>query len=200
MGGLITVVGNSGVGKTTFVQQLCREAGYVLATEKLEERPFQELFSSSPQSYALANQIDFLVYRAEQEIEIRSGDVPGVQDGGLEEDFYLFTRLFHQKGYLSGNEFEICERLFRFTRELLPPPDLIVWLQAPLAEIADRFKKRNRKLEIADIKDLEAMDELLKAWLDPPGSIPQIKIDTAQDNKGYSKSVQKVLKTIENLD
>ena len=88
MGKLITVVGNSGVGKTTFVQQLCLKSGFVQAMEQHYERPFQKLFSLDHESYAFANQIDYLLFRAEQELEIRNCEKTGVQDGGLDEDFF----------------------------------------------------------------------------------------------------------------
>jgi deoxyadenosine/deoxycytidine kinase len=199
LGKLITVVGNSGVGKTTFVQQLCLNPGFIQALEKLEERPFQELFSLNKKSYALANQIDFLIYRAEQEIEIRNGEFNGVQDGGLEEDFYLFTLLFHQKGYITDSEYDICERVYSLLRGLLPPPDLIVWLQAPIPIIAERFKHRDRRLGIATIEELEAMELLLVEWLQDQDLPPIIIIDTTCEDSSYSKSIKKVFKEIDRL-
>ena len=98
MGKLITVVGNTGIGKTTFVNNLCQISKYSAWYEKNDERPFQERFSQEHEKYALVNQIDFLIFRAEQEISIRQGGVPSVQDGGLEQDFFVFTKLFHRKG------------------------------------------------------------------------------------------------------
>jgi len=44
MGKIVAVVGNSGVGKTTLVKQLCAEAAITAAFEQHTSRPFQELF------------------------------------------------------------------------------------------------------------------------------------------------------------
>ena len=199
MGKIITVVGNSGVGKTTFVQQLCLNTGFVQAMEQHYERPFQKLFSLDHESYAFANQIDYLLFRAEQELEIRNCEKTGVQDGGLDEDFFLFTRLFFQNGFLTDREFGICERTYKILRELLQPPDLVVWLQAPLMVLAERIKIRDRGLGIVEIEDLKAMEVLLEDWLGEIDSAPVISIDTVKEGREYSKGIQLVLEQYDRL-
>ena len=199
MGQLITVVGNSGVGKTTFVQQLCLKTGFVQAMEQHYRRPFQKLFSLDHESYAFANQIDYLLFRAEQELEIRNCEKTGVQDGGLDEDFFLFTRLFYQNGFLTDREFCICERTYKILRELLQPPDLIVWLEAPLSVLAERIKIRDRGLGIVEIEDIKAMEVLLEDWLGEIDSAPVISIDTVKEGREYSKGIQLVLEQYDRL-
>lgn len=193
---LIAVVGNTGVGKTTFVQRFCEHTGFPSGLEGHEERPFQELFTLDRQKYGFPNQIDFMVLRAEQEIEIRNSDIIGVQDGGLDEDFFLFTRLFYQKGYLTGREFALCERTYHLLREVLPPPDLFVWLRAPIEVIAERYEKRDRRLGIAKIEDLAAMEILLEEWLGVIPSTSLITIDTESEDRRFSNSIQMVLDRI----
>lgn len=199
MGQLITVVGNSGVGKTTFVQQLCLKTGFVQAMEQHYRRPFQKLFSLDHESYAFENQIDYLLFRAEQELEIRNCEKTGVQDGGLDEDFFLFTRLFYQNGFLTDREFGICERTYKILRELLQPPDLIVWLEAPLSVLAERIKIRDRGLGIVEIEDLKAMEVLLEDWLGEIDSALVISIDTVKEGREYSKGIQLVLEQYDRL-
>jgi hypothetical protein len=38
-----------------------------------------------------------MLFRAEPEIEIRKGRINSVQDGGLDQDFIVFTQLFFVK-------------------------------------------------------------------------------------------------------
>lgn len=193
MGKLISVVGNTGVGKTTLVNQICEISPLTRCLEQLSKRPFQELFMLNHQRYALANQIDFLLFRSEQELEIRRGDRNGIQDGGLDEDFNVFTRLFWQHGYLNKDEFDLCERAYLHLREIHPAPDLIVWLKAPRKVIAERFRDRDRRLGIASLEDLEAIEVLLKKWLGAYKLSPVIDIDTTVEDINYSISVEKIL-------
>lgn len=190
LGKLAAVVGNTGVGKTTLVEAICRHADYVCATEDHEGRPFQELFTQDHHRYALANQLDYMLRRADQEIQIRKGYLPGIQDGGLDQDFNVFTRLFHQKGYLTGDEFNLCQRQYDLIRSFLPAPDLIVWLQASPDVIADRFQQRSRRLSIAQTGDIEAIDNLLNSWLESIEAEKLFIVDGGKEDQLYESIIK----------
>lgn len=200
LGKLIVVVGNTGVGKTTFVRILCRAAEFTPSLEQHEERPFQELFSLDHERYALANQIDYMLLRAEQEIDIRKGNITGVQDGGLDQDFFVFTRLFYLKGYLTDNEYVLCERFYLVLRERLPPPDLMIWMRAPLDKIAERYNQRERSQGIARIEDMEIIESLLEDWLGENGASPLFVIDSEAEDRRYARAIPKVIDLIQSLD
>ncbi|RME90326.1 MAG: hypothetical protein D6770_02685 [Anaerolineae bacterium] len=163
MGKLIAVVGNTGVGKTTFVRALAATAPFVTGLEQHTERPFQALFAHDPR-YALPNQIDYFLLRAEQERLLRHDPRPALVDGGLDVDFYGFTHLFHARGYLSDAEFDLCRRLYETLRACLPPPDLVIHLTAPPDVIAGRLARRDR-INIARPEDLTLLASLLDRYL-----------------------------------
>ena len=145
MSKLIAVIGASGVGKTALVRALAKTYPFETAYEEHVERPFQALFKNDSR-YALANQIDYLFLRAEQEKRLRalSPTQIGLIDGGLDLDFHGFTRLFHRRRLLTDLEFELCHRVYRFLRELLPQPDLIILLHADEITVAQRLSTRDR--------------------------------------------------------
>ena len=182
MGELITIIGNCGSGKTTLARLLCRQLGYFQLLEQHVERPFQAAFMQDRRQ-ALPNQIDYLLLRAAQERSIRQAAGVGMVDGGLDQDFYVFTRLFYAKGYLEEAGFDLCQRLYRLLRELLAPPDLVLRLNAPLEVLAMRRAKRNRALDIATEGDLLRIDGLLADWLqaDPPDA-PLVEVDASHDD------------------
>ena len=191
MNRLISVVGVSGVGKTALVNALAKTGMFATAFEQHAERPFQALFKQHKR-FALANQVDYLLLRAEQERELRAADQTGLMDGGLDLDFHGFTRLFHSRGLLTDPEFDLCFRLYSLFRELLPPPDLIVALNAPQKTLTERLAARNR-INIASARDAETMDRFIREWL---ASVPQtniLRVDAAGEDENYPGSIQQIL-------
>lgn len=194
MNKLFVIVGASGVGKTTLMNALLKSYECAIAYEQHDERPFQKLFKEDAR-YALANQIDYLLMRAEQERDLRSGDKPALMDGGFDLDFYGFTRLFHTRGWLSAAEFDLCQRLHTLTRQLLPPPDLIIHLHADAEIIRERLASRNR-INIASSEDAELLESYVAEWL---GTVPEsniLRLDVSYESMDYHTSVPRILDKI----
>lgn len=177
MGKLVTIIGNSGSGKTTLAAHLAALPACRVYLEEHVGRPFQAAFMHDPH-YALANQVDYLLFRAGQEQAIRRAAETGVQDGSLDLDFYVFTRLFHQRGDLDEPSFRLCERLYHTLRSLLPPPDLLVYLHAPLEVLAQRKASRQRELDVSLVQDLQVMDLLLQDLIAAFPGTRMLEIDT----------------------
>jgi deoxyadenosine/deoxycytidine kinase len=196
MGKLIAIVGNCGSGKTALTRKLSEHYGFVPLLEQHRERPFQAQFQSDLRYYSLANQIDYLLFRAEQELSLREGDKVGIADGGLEQDFHVFTRLFHLKGFLEDPEYRLCERMYQALRRTLPPADLMIRLCAPLDVLIKRRGIRTRELDIVTTEDLGTIEDLIETWM-TGNAVPTIMFDTSQDDPDYSLTLQPLLSTLE---
>jgi deoxyadenosine/deoxycytidine kinase len=194
MNKLITIVGASGVGKTALVQALSKTETFATAYEQHAERPFQALFKKDSR-YALANQIDYLLLRAEQERRLRRAPKIGLMDGGLDLDFHGFTRLFHSRGLLADPEYDLCRRVYAFIREMLPLPDLIVHLCADEATVADRLSTRDR-INIASAADTSLFNSFLDDWIASVPSHQILELDVSQETLKYKHSVDAILEYI----
>ncbi|MBC7876982.1 MAG: deoxynucleoside kinase [Anaerolineales bacterium] len=194
MNKLIVIVGASGVGKTTLARALCAKYDFSISYEQHDERPFQKLFKQDPK-YVLANQLDYLLYRAGQERELRNNSKPALMDGGLDLDFHGFTQLFHARGWLTEEEFSLCKRFYQHTRSLLPPPDLVIALNASEKTISERLAARNR-INIASSEDTELFNSFVEKWLASIPSSQLLRLDISDESSDYPQSTIAILKKL----
>jgi len=194
MNKLIAVVGASGVGKTALVQALSGVYPFATAYEQHVERPFQTLFRNDAH-YALANQIDYLLLRAEQEKTLRASAQIGLIDGGLDLDYHGFTRLFLSRGLLTELEFDLCRRVYTFIRETCRRPELIVRLHAAETTVAGRLSKRDR-INIAKAEDTVLFNSFLDEWLAGIPSDQVLDLDVSKETLEYRQSVSLIMDKI----
>ncbi len=191
---LIIIVGASGVGKTTLMQALLKKHEFAVAYETHTERPYQKLFKEDAK-YALANQVDYLLTRAEQEVQLRQNDKMILMDGGLDLDFYGFTRLFHAHSWLSDLDLDLCRRFYIFARSLLPPADLIVWLKADAKIITQRLASRDR-INIASSDDAMLLEKFINEWIESLDQEKVLKLDVSNEDINYQKSISRIMEKI----
>lgn len=191
MAQLIAIVGPSGAGKTSLAHALRMSYPFALGLEQHTERPFQALFQSDAR-WALANQFDYLLLRAEQERTLRRAAAPGLLDGGLEQDFHGFTRLFRARNYLNEAEFDLCRRLYLTIRIGQPPPDLVIALQVSEAELARRLRLRER-INITQPEDNALLSAYLNEWLTSLPAAQVVRVDVSNARPDYSDIIPHLL-------
>jgi deoxyadenosine/deoxycytidine kinase len=157
----IAVEGPIGVGKSALAERLATRLD---ATVVLEERdnPFLADFYAGKPGAALQAQLFYLLNRHRQQLAIRQGDLfaqTTIAD-------YLFDRdkIFAYLN-LDDNELFIYQRLYDLLVRDVPPPDLVVYLQAPTDVLLRRLRERPRAEDLAvPIPEAAYMRELNEAY------------------------------------
>jgi deoxyguanosine kinase len=140
----LAIEGPIGVGKTRLAERL---AAKLEATTVLEdtENPFLSDFYADRPGSALQAQLFYLLNRHRQLTGKRQADLflqTTICDYVFDKD-KIFAYL-----NLDDNELFIYQRLFDLLARDVPPPDLVVYLQAPTELLMERLRKRERDPEI----------------------------------------------------
>ncbi len=143
----IAIEGNIGAGKTTLSQLLSQHYNAKLVLEEFAENPFLTKFYENPKQYAFPLELFFLAERFKQQQEfIKNKDL--FQEVTISD--YIFTKcLLFAKVNLPEEEFRLYQKMFDVFYQQLNPPDIIIYLHAPVNKLQGNIKKRNRKFELA---------------------------------------------------
>ena len=140
----IVIEGPIGSGKTTLAQMLADKFNAQLLSEKAEANPFLPRFYQDAQRYALPTQLFFLFQRSRQISDLNQRDMftkPIVADFFLEKD-PLFARL-----NLDDEEYTLYHQIYTHLQLKSSKPDLVIYLQTPVDELAERIEERNVSYE-----------------------------------------------------
>jgi deoxyguanosine kinase len=135
----LVIEGPIGVGKTSLAKKLAVDFGSELLLEQAGENPFLASFYRNPRQYALSTQLHFLLQRAQQVQDFRQADLfhgSHVADFMVDKD-QLFAQLT-----LNDDELALYRQIYTHLTLDAPRPDLVIYLQAPLATLRERIARR----------------------------------------------------------
>jgi deoxyadenosine/deoxycytidine kinase len=154
----IAVEGSIGVGKTTLARKLAATFNHATMLEDAEDNPFLERFYRKRGQAALATQLFFLFQRTQKIQDMRQADIfepARVADFLIDKD-PLFARI-----NLDRDEYDLYEKVYRQLTIDAPPPDLVVYLQAPTDVLLSRIDTRGLPMERGIDRDyLERLNEV----------------------------------------
>jgi deoxyadenosine/deoxycytidine kinase len=142
----VVVEGPIGAGKTSLAQGLAHYLGAEALLEAPGTNPFLARFYEDMRRFALPTQLNFLFQRVDQTRGLSQLDLFGrstVADFLLDKD-PLFAHL-----NLSDDEFALYEKVYSHLKPQTPTPDLVIYLQAPVATLIERVHKRGVDYERA---------------------------------------------------
>ena len=197
----LAIEGPIGVGKTRLAERL---AGRLEATTILEdsENPFLADFYADRPGSALQAQLFYLLNRHRQLTGKRQADLflqTIVCDYVFDKD-KIFAYL-----NLDDNELFIYQRLFDLLAKDIPPPDLVVYLQAPTELLMKRLRQQpvdpdRDGLPLPDEDYLRELNEAYQHFFFHYSATPLLVVETSEfDPESDDAALDELVKQIKGM-
>lgn len=176
---LILVAGNIGAGKTSLTERIGARLGWYTAFESVADNPYLADFYADMHTWSFHLQIFFLGHRAQQHLELAEMAQSAICDRSIYEDAYIFVRALHQLGNLSDRDYLAYRRVFDLVVAKLPPPDLLIYLRAPVEVLIERIQRRARVIETGITSEyLALLESFYDDWMATFDLCPVLTIRT----------------------
>jgi deoxyadenosine/deoxycytidine kinase len=173
----IAIAGNIGAGKSTLTGKLAQRFGWEPFYEANAENPYLADFYQDMQRWSFHSQVFFLGKRLEHHRQLL--DHPGsvVQDRTVYEDAEIFARNLYVQGDMSERDYDAYRRLYQAVSAFLPPPDLLIYLEASVETLLRHINRRGRDYEqnIAPAY-IEQLNTLYDQWITAWTACPVLRI------------------------
>ena len=196
----LAIEGPIGVGKTRLAERLAHK---LEATTILEdtENPFLADFYADRPGAALQAQLFYLLNRHRQLTGKRQADLflqTTICDYVFDKD-KIFAYL-----NLDDNELFIYQRLFDLLARDVPPPDLVIYLQAPTELLMQRLRERpedpDRDVPLPAEEYVREMNEAYQHFFFHYTSTPLLVVETSEfDPESDDVALDELLKQIRGM-
>ena len=176
---LILLAGNIGSGKTSLAERIGSRLGWYSAFESVADNPYLADFYNDMRTWSFHLQVFFLGHRAQQHLDLAAMPQSAICDRSIFEDAYIFARALYQMGNLSDRDYLAYRRVFELVVSRLPPPDLLIYLKAPVPVLINRIQQRARSIETGITSDyLELLESFYEDWISVFDICPVLTIRT----------------------
>lgn len=177
----IAIAGNISAGKSTLTKVLAEKFHAKPVYEPVSENPYLADFYKDMKRWAFHSQMFFLGQRLKDQASLSKESGVFIQDRTIYEDAEIFAKNLFERGYMEKRDWDVYQGFYRTISDLLPAPDLIVYLKTSLSAIKKRIKLRGRQFEQKiDEKYLSDLNRLYEEWV---GSFKKSQILTVSTDE-----------------
>ena len=194
----IAIAGNIGVGKSSLTRLLSQGLGWAPFFEAVDENPYLADFYGDMRRWSFHSQIFFLGKRLRHHRQLVDHPTSVVQDRSVYEDAEIFARNLYAQGDMDARDYSSYRDLYEALTDFLPPPDLIVYLQASTDTLVQRIRRRGRAFE-QDMNPayLAQLNQLYDEWiarfdLCPVLTVPADSLDFVENPHHLELVIHKV--------
>lgn len=183
----IAVAGNIGAGKSELVAFLCKKYDLQPFFEPNDTNPYLADFYRDMKTWAFRSQVYFLTHKMRLHREVMASSRTVVLDRTIYEDAEIFARNLFDTKCIDARDWKTYRELYDSVTAALDPPDLMIFLKAPVKTLQQRISRRGRAME-ADlpVAYLRRLDKLYESWrasytLSPVVELATDKLDYLTD-------------------
>jgi deoxyadenosine/deoxycytidine kinase len=173
----VLMAGNIGTGKTSLTELIGDQLGWRTAYESVADNPYLPDFYADMKLWSFHLQVYFLGHRADQHINLALNEQSAIIDRSIYEDAHIFARALHHMGNLTDRDYEAYLKIYQLILTVLPKPDLLIHLKAPVPVLMNRIRKRARDMETGvSVEYLSLLDRFYEEWIESFDLCPVLTI------------------------
>ncbi len=162
----IAIAGNIGAGKSTLTGMLSEAFGWEPFYEANAENPYLADFYEDMERWSFHSQVFFLGKRLEHHHQLIQHPGSVVQDRTVYEDAEIFARNLYEQGNMTARDYDAYRRLYEAISAFLPPPDLMIYLEANVDTLMTHIARRGRDYERNISSEyLARLNRLYNEWI-----------------------------------
>jgi deoxyadenosine/deoxycytidine kinase len=191
-----------GVGKSALTELLSEKLGWEPFYEAVDDNPYLADFYKDMRKWAFHSQVFFLSRRLRHHHQLLNRPQSVIQDRTVYEDAEIFAENLYRQEHMGVRDYRSYRELYEVLTMLLPPPDLVVYLQASVPTLEHRIAMRGRDFE-QDIPTqyLERLNELYEEWVDgftlcPVLTVPSDSLDFVKNSSHLELVTAKIMEKL----
>ena len=198
----IAITGNMGVGKSTLTALLSEKLGWEPFYEAVDDNPYLADFYKDMRKWAFHSQVFFLSRRLRHHHQLLNRPDSVIQDRTVYEDAEIFAENLYRQKHMGERDYRSYRELYEVLTMFLPPPDLVVYLQASVPTLKHRITIRGRDFEQDVPNDyLEQLNRLYEEWansftLCPMLTVPSDSLDFVKNNSHLELISAKIMEKL----
>ncbi|MDQ2753199.1 MAG: deoxynucleoside kinase, partial [Bacteroidota bacterium] len=167
--------------------------------EDVDHNPYLNDFYEDMPRWSFNLQVYFLNSRLNQLLEIKEGTETVIQDRTIYEDANIFAPNLHDMGLMSQRDFDNYYQFFQTLKNMIQPPDLLIYLKASVPTLVGQIEKRGREYEENIRLDyLKKLNVLYNKWIDAYKEGKLLVIDV--DKNKFAENDEDLGSIINNVD